>query len=246
VTAKSGRVRSGLAELGLADPEPAEPGGPSGANGPGGEPGRPGDPQDSGRRDSGFSAWSPAPTLGSHSWFEPAVADTSAGHGPGDLTAPADPDAAADWDRLAAGVQAARSRFGAVAERWTAQTDVDVANEWPGPPLRAARQAAILNGWKAEPPAPPAEAGPAQAGTTQAGTTQAGTAQAAGPEPEPRPAAPAAAEPPSGQAADPADQAGQDSSAAGHRPARPPLDLPGPPDPADEWISLLTADPAEE
>jgi len=28
--------------------------------------------------------------------------------------------------------------------------------------------------------------------------------------------------------------------------ARPPLDLPGPPDPADEWISLLTADPADE
>jgi hypothetical protein len=24
------------------------------------------------------------------------------------------------------------------------------------------------------------------------------------------------------------------------------VDLPGPPDPADEWISLLTADPADE
>jgi regulation of enolase protein 1 (concanavalin A-like superfamily) len=38
--------------------------------------------------------------------------------------------AAADWDLLAAGAQAEP------AESWIAQSDADVAHEWPGPPLR--------------------------------------------------------------------------------------------------------------
>jgi len=44
----------------------------------------------------------------------------------------ADRDAAADWDLLAAGAQAEP------AERWVAQSNADVADEWPGPPLRTA------------------------------------------------------------------------------------------------------------
>jgi uncharacterized protein len=111
------------------------------------------------------------------------------------VPAPTIDDAAADWDRLAAGVHGGRAA--APAERWTAQTDADVANEWPGPPLPAARRAAIGNG------------------------------VTAGDEPA---------------------AAGEPAHAEPRKPdqARPPADLPGPPDAADEWISLLTADPAEE
>jgi uncharacterized protein len=169
--------------------------------------------------------------------------------------APVLEDAVADWDRLAAGVHAGGRT--APAERWTAQTDADVANEWPGPPLRAARRAAITSSLTAvdgsgappgrEPPAPPAAAGPA---------APAGSAPPAPAADEP--AAPAEAEPPPGPASgSPNGQTGNGLAPAGPKepahakrrksaPARPPVDLPSPPDPADEWISLLTADPAEE
>ena len=88
---------------------------------------------------------------------------------------------------------------------------------------------------------------------------------------EPRPDSRAEGEPADGQAGQGQDQAGpghdladpgQDQARQGQDQARPdepgpakrrkatslrpPLDLPGPPDPADEWISLLTADPADE
>jgi hypothetical protein len=137
--------------------------------------------------------------------------------------APTIEDAVADWDRLAAGVHSGQ-RAAEPAEPWTAQTDADVANEWPGPPLRAARRAAIASGLSAgdeagpEPPAP------------------AGSESGAGP---------ASGQPGPGEAA-----AGPKQPAHAKRrksaPSRPPVDLAGPPDPADEWISLLTADPAEE
>jgi uncharacterized protein len=156
--------------------------------------------------------------------------------------APVLEDAVADWDRLAAGVQAGRP---VTAERWTAQTDADVANEWPGPPLPAARRAVIHRGLAAaSEPAPRAESGPPAAPGRQAGeAAPAGQGSPAEPGPPP------AAEPPRGQASpEPAPAGSKEPAHAKPRkaPARPPVDLPAPPDPADEWISLLTADPADE
>jgi hypothetical protein len=184
--------------------------------------------------------------------------------------APTIEDAVADWDRLAAGVQTG-SRV-AHAERWTAQVDADVANEWPGPPLRAARLAAISGSLTpAAQPAPvagadpraPAAAEPAAPAEPSALNGPAERAEPGAPaesEPPPNgPGAPAGPGPPPDSRAEEESADGPDSSrqaqAAPDEPgrarwrkaaARPPLDLPGPPDPADEWISLLTADPADE
>src|SRR5262249_59649688 len=47
-------------------------------------------------------------------------------------------EAAGDWAQLAGGARAGP------AERWAAQTDADVANEWPGPPLRTAVRNGLL------------------------------------------------------------------------------------------------------
>jgi hypothetical protein len=151
----------------------------------------------------------------------------------------------ADWDRLAAGVQGGAGRA-APAERWTAQTDADVANEWPGPPLRAARRAVIDRGLAAgnEPgPAAGAPAGPASPATTE-------PAAASPAEPGPPPDTDPEGEPPGDQnGPGPAADGRKEPAHAKRRKAgaaRPPADTPGPPDPADEWISLLTADPADE
>jgi regulation of enolase protein 1 (concanavalin A-like superfamily) len=179
--------------------------------------------------DSDRQVWAPAPT-------------------PGGWSRPADQDAVADWDRLAAGAQA-----GPQAERWTAQTDDDVANEWPGPPLRATGRAAIGNGSTARDRRPAGDR-PSAAEGPPAGEEPSSPA-----EPEPLPGSSADREPPAGQT-DPEPPAGQTDPelepAASEEPAPakrrkaaaapPPPDLPGPPDPADEWISLLTADPADE
>jgi hypothetical protein len=194
------------------------------------EPGSPGNPGQPGDIDK--DAWAPAPTLGTGDWFRPV-----------------EEDPAADWERLAAGVQA-RS---AGAERWTAQTDADVAAEWPGPPLPAARRAAISNGLaaadgpakappapSAAPPAPSAHGAEAQQDASP-DTPADDTPQEdkAGPGPAPNG--------PSGPAHAKRRGAGRDPTAPSKTAApRPPLDLAGPPDPADEWISLLTADPADE
>jgi regulation of enolase protein 1 (concanavalin A-like superfamily) len=148
------------------------------------------------RADAGTDsqAWAPAPT-------------------PRDWGRTDGQDAVADWDLLAAGAQA-----GAHAERFTAQTDADVANEWPGPPLREAGRAATGNGSAAaDDPSSPAEPEPPDADGKAPDQTDPDLASA-----EPAPASRRKAA------------------------ARPPVDPPGPPDPADEWISLLTADPAEE
>ena len=74
--------------------------------------------------------WSPAPLADHLDWARPVSGDGEA-----------DVDPAADWEQLAAGAQAAaRSQ----AARWRAQTDADVANEWPGPPLRTAMRNGLL------------------------------------------------------------------------------------------------------
>ena len=171
--------------------------------------------------------------------------------GPADWPPGADRDAAADWDRLAAGAQAGR------AEQWIAQTDADVASEWPGPPLRTA----VRNGLLARDTMPGAVAGhPADDAETDPGLPRRGTARdaatlpdqaAASTEPDPPAAAgdgtagdatagDSAAEP------GPAEPEVPDRESRGARSKRAAADLPAEPDAADEWISLLTADPAEE
>jgi uncharacterized protein len=202
------------------------------------EPPLPGQPAETGRQ-----AWAPAPTL-------------------------ADP--VADWDRLAAGVQPGRPVVH--AERWAAQVDADVANEWPGPPLRAARLAAISGGLTpADQPRPVTGTDPGAPATKEPGVpaepeapaepgAPAGPGALNGPAAQAEPGAPAEPGPPlesraEGEPADGRDNSGQ-APAGPDEPGpvkrrkstslRPPLDLPGPPDPADEWISLLTADPADE
>jgi len=222
------------------DDNSGQAGGPATEEGPGGAPATdqltgpagpsdgPGPPQPRESAEADRQAWTPAPAL---------------------------EDAVADWDRLAAGAQTG-GRI-AQAERWTAQADADVANEWPGPPLRPARQAAISNGLTpGDQPGPAAGTDPGPPAAEEPGApagpgTPAGSGAATGPgvpaEPGPPPDSRAEGEPADGPGQDPAgpDEPGHVKRRKATSP-RPPLDLPGPPDPADEWISLLTADPADE
>ena len=139
----------------------------------------------------------------------------------------ADLDAAADWELLAAGAQAGR------AERWIAQTDGEVANEWPGPPLRTA----VRNGL----PGSRGRPGSADDAQTDPGPLR------------PRPADPAATAPDRLEAGAAPDAGPPRTSTSGTSEAEDaasgdaaPGDGAAEPDAADEWISLLTADPAEE
>ncbi len=104
--------RASAAKAESVGPEPAGPE-PAGLEPAGPKPARPA------ARDRG--TWSSAPP-----------------RGPGDWAVTADRDAAADWERLAAGAQAGP------AQPWIAQTDADVAIEWPGPPLRTAIRNGLL------------------------------------------------------------------------------------------------------
>jgi regulation of enolase protein 1 (concanavalin A-like superfamily) len=216
--------------------------------------------------------WSPAPLADHVDWARPA-SDNGA----------AEVDPAVDWERLAAGAQAsARAQdAGAQAARWRAQTDAEVANEWPGPPLRTAmrngllagdadlrpavneyvdeaqtdpgltrlRQATEEPGWaEASVPAQastaPAEASTAPASTAPASTAPASTAPAST---APAVASTAPAEASTGSAkADHPDPAPSAREARRARSRRAAADVPAEPDAADEWISLLTADPVEE
>ena len=135
---ESGRPEPGRPEPG--DPEPAgdepaaretAPAKPAAKEAPAGEPAAEGAVDQNGAG----GHWSPAPVPGD--WA------TSAARGP-----EPEVDPAADWERLAAGAQAAaRARAaGAQAARWRAQTDTEVANEWPGPPLRTAVRSGLLAG----------------------------------------------------------------------------------------------------
>src|SRR5579859_7019917 len=206
--------------------------------------------------------WEPAPPPSTMDWSKPAAGDGTA-----------DVDPAVDWERLAAGTQAAR---GEAASRWRAQADADVANEWPGPPLRTAMRNGLLGTdtapgpaiadsvadaqtdpglprpRAAEPPgagpAPPeASAAPAEAGAAPA---EAGAApDEAGAAPDEAGAAPqSGTDGPDGGAADPGGAGAPPPSAreARRRSKRAAADQATEPDAADEWISLLTADPVEE
>jgi len=189
---------------------------------------------------------------------------------PADWASTADRGAAADWELLAAGAHAGR------AERWVAQTDVDVANEWPGPPLRTAVRNGLLARDAGPGPAVDHSADDAQTDPGLSGPRPAGDAATLPDQPqastEPDPSAAAG----DGAAGDSStrdraagDRAARDGAAgdgaAGDTAAEPgpaapeppagesrrgrlkrPADPPAEPDPADEWISLLTADPVEE
>jgi len=241
--ARPDRAAAGEPAPGEAAPgEPAGPGPAAAAGEPGAEepagdaPGPPGPP---GPEASNRETWSAAPVR------------RPAGWAPGD-----DRDAAADWERLAAGTQAGR------AERWIAQTDADVANEWPGPPLRTA----VRNGLLARDTMPgPAAGHPVDDAQTDPGLPRPGTVEDAAtlpdqPEASVEPNQPAAAgDGPAvdGLAGD--STAGDGTAEPGPADPKPPAresrrarskraaaDLPAKPDAADEWISLLTADPVEE
>jgi len=222
----------GPAAPGPAAPEPADrvlAAGPAGH-----EPGRP-DPPGSEARNRGTS--------------------------PADWAPGADRDAAADWDLLAAGAQADP------ADSWVAQSDADVADEWPGPPLRTA----VRNGPLPRDAVPgPVVDHPADEAQTDPGLAAGRPAEGAATLPDQaetstEPGPPGAAG--EGTAEDSA--AGDDAagdSAAGDSAAEPGSAKPKPsgrasrrarskrtaaepptePDAADEWINLLTADPAEE
>jgi hypothetical protein len=248
------------AQAAAVTPDPAAPGPAAAERGPGTEepPGdEPGPPDPPGPEASNRETWSAAPA-----------------RSPADRAA-ADRDAAADWERLAAGAQADP------AETWAAQTDADVANEWPGPPLRTA----VRNGLLARDARPrPAAGHPADDAQTEPRLRAPRLAEEPAtlpdqPETSAEPGPPAAAD--DGAVVDSAtgnsagDSAAGDSaagdgaagdSAAGNSAAEPgpaepkpparesrwgrskraAADPPPEPDAADEWISLLTADPAEE
>ena len=197
--------------------------------------------------------WSPAPLASHLNSARPATGDQET-----------EVDPAADWERLAAGAQAA-VRGQAGAARWRAQTDADVANEWPGPPLRTAMRNGLL-GSEAGPrpdqsaddvqtdpglprPRPaadepgradaglPASPGDGAPGDAENGASAPPEASAAGPD-ETGPTAPTRPDPP-----EPAQPAKESRRARSRRAA---AEVPAEPDAADEWISLLTADPVDE
>ncbi len=260
--------RASAAKAESVGPEPAGPE-PAGLEPAGPKPARPA------ARDRG--TWSSAPP-----------------RGPGDWAVTADRDAAADWERLAAGAQAGP------AQPWIAQTDADVAIEWPGPPLRTAIRNGLLGtgAWSrpaGEPsvddaqtdpglprPRPAEQAAPVLSGFPAGEPRQDETA---GPDPAaagdstprgstlrdrtPRDSAPGDRTPGDGTAKDSkATDSKAKDGAAGDGAAGDGAAEPGPPEPAresrrarskraaveqptepdaaDEWISLLTADPVEE
>jgi hypothetical protein len=197
--------------------------------------------------------WSPAPLADHVGWARP----------PSDNGA-AEVDPAADWERLAAGAQASAQvqAAGAQAARWRAQTDADVANEWPGPPLRTAMRNGLLaddsglrpavNEYVDEAQTDPGLTRPRQA-TEEPGWAKASTAPAeAGTAPAEASTAPAEASTAPAEASTRSAEADRPEPAPSAREARrarsrrAAADVPAEPDAADEWISLLTADPVEE
>jgi hypothetical protein len=221
--------------------------------------------------------WSPAPLADHVGWIRP-VSDNGA----------AEVDPAADWERLAAGAQASAEAqaAGAQAARLRAQTDADMANEWPGPPLRTAMRNGLLAGDAGLRPAVDeyvdeaqtdpgltrprqateepgwAEASvPAQASTAQAEVSTAPAPAEASTAPAEASTAPAPAEAstaPAEASTAPAEASTGPAEADRPEPAlsaraarrarsrRAAADMAAEPDAADEWISLLTADPVEE
>ena len=256
-TAEAELVTAEPAHAGAAEPEPVpqepvdqEPGDQ--------EPGdqepadqEPADQEAADLADGDRQTWAAAPVTGPGDWARPTAKNV---------------DPAVDWDQLAAGAQAP----GAPAAKWRAQTDAEVANEWPGPPLRAAIRNGLLAGGALPGPAvdapdeaqtdpgltrphtpDPAETGPGQ---PEAGATD---PEAGATDPEASAAEPdaVATEPEAGATgpdeADAADQSEpeREPSARGTRRGRSKraaAGQPAEPDAADEWINLLTADPAEE
>jgi regulation of enolase protein 1 (concanavalin A-like superfamily) len=225
---QAGPPGAGSIEAALAGPEPMPPG-PAGPAATADEPAgqepatahpaaeEPAANEPADKNGGGGPPWSPAPLPGQLGWARPAIDDTEP-----------DVDPAADWERLAAGAQAGEAQ----ASRWRAQADADVANEWPGPPLRTAMRNGLLAG----------DAGPGSAADQSTDDVQT--------DPGLPPEASAASPVETGPAADtkpdrpePAQSAKENRRGRSRRAA---TDVPTEPDAADEWISLLTADPVEE
>jgi regulation of enolase protein 1 (concanavalin A-like superfamily) len=266
-SAKAGTAGAGSGAAALAAPEPMPPG-PAGPGAAADEPaGResaathtaaegPAAKKPNGKNGDG-EPWSPAPLADHLDSARPAIDDTAP-----------DVDPAADWEQLAAGAQAAAraEAAGTQASRWRAQTDADVANEWPGPPLRTAMRNGLVGdvgrGPAADPSVADAQTDPGLPRPRPA-AEEPGRMEASLPAPpkagSPRSGEDSAAAPPEASAAGSVET----SPAAPTRPDQPEpaqpvretrrgrsrraaADVPTEPDAADEWISLLTADPAEE
>jgi uncharacterized protein len=194
----------------------------------------------------GGGTWSPAPLAGHLDSAKPATGDRGT-----------DVDPAADWERLAKGAQAAPRR---------AQMDADVASEWPGPPLRSAMRNGLL--------ARDAESRPARGQSEDDAQTDPGLprpgqateqpsrmedslpapsetgAAAPGEQSAAAPPAASATEPDENTAAaparpDPPQPAQSGREARRDKSRRAAANVHTEPDAADEWISLLTADPEE-
>jgi regulation of enolase protein 1 (concanavalin A-like superfamily) len=217
----------GAAGAGLDRPEPAR----AGTAEPEPLTDEPDGPEPAGPDDGGHEPWSPAPLTDHRGWTRPAG---------GGVT---DVDPAADWERLAAGAQA-----GPQAAPWSAQIDAEVANEWPGPPLRTAVRNGLLAGVTQAASVPGDQS--ADDAQTDPGLPRPRIADAAEAAVAADPGLPEASDtgPDAPQSSDP-DQGKPQPSARESRRARSKraaADLPAEPDAADEWISLLTADPVDE
>jgi hypothetical protein len=168
-------------------------------------------------------------------------------------------DPAADWERLAAGTQAAGAQAagagaaGEQAARWSARRGAELAGEWPGPPRTAMRNGPL--GSDAAPrhvagdAADDAQTDPGLPRPRTADQAEAGPGQpeaATGPAAAGAEGAEAASAQAESSAADQGEPAPPDREPRRSRFKRAAADQPTQPDAADEWISLLTADPAEE
>ena len=262
----AGSIASALAGTEPVRPDPAEPEAAGGEReAAGGEPAGPEAAADvaateepaAGERigkNGDGEHWSPAPLAGDLGWARPAAGATEA-----------DVDPAADWERLAAGSQAAAQAPGSQAARWRAQTDADVANEWPGPPLRSAIRNGLLasdavprpatdeseDEAQTDPGLPRPRPATAEPSRMAAGLPTPPEAGVSGPDENSAAAPPRATGPDKTGAAAPArpdppepTQSGREARRARSRRAA--AEVPAEPDAADEWISLLTADPVEE
>ena len=151
----------------------------------------------------------------------PPVDEASTAHTP--AGEPSDP--VADWERLAAVAK---------ATPWQREPAADLGDRWPGPPLTepAAGGGPPRNG-RAGHDRPAAATSPADAAGADDVRADVPGDKAEVPLADDRtePELPAAVVPPPASGRD-----------RGGMPKRPPIDLAPPADPADEWISLLTAD----
>jgi uncharacterized protein len=241
------------------DGEDAEDRDGDGEDGPGpsAEPAPPGGFVASPPRDFGTAGTGPAAATGDAQpqaedrVTPPAGAGTAAGEAAATPTgdeatrppagAPA-PGPAADWEQLAARIR---------ARHWAVPDDGNLSDSWPGPPL-VVPAAGPAAGEPDTAGASPSDGVPAPADVSVPAQASVDAGVPAGDDDKTEPDLPAARDdaPPATGTPSEGEEPAASQTRAAKGPRRltfkPRIDLPAPPDPADEWISLLTADPADE